>query len=122
MTHASLVVGSELIGNNTIKVKKELESGWFQWTKLDMPASITIQSGLNKPRYASLKGIMSAKKKPIDKYDIDSLGLEKPDSLTKINKMFVPKKTKETRYIDGDTDTIVSELIKILRDDLKAIN
>ena len=66
MTHASLVVGTNLKDDGKIKVKKELESGWFQWTQMNLPASISIQSGLNKPRYASLKGIMSAKKKQID--------------------------------------------------------
>ena len=48
-----------------IKVKRELEAGWFQWVQLPLPASISIQSGLNTPRYPSLKGIMGAKKKEI---------------------------------------------------------
>ena len=122
MTHASLVVGTQLLDNNRIKVKKELESGWFQWTQMNLPASISIQSGLNKPRYASLRGIMGAKKKTIDVYNLENLDMEKPNSLTTINKMYVPEKSKETRYIDGDTDTIVNELIRILRDEIKVIN
>ena len=61
---ATLAIQTEL-QNNTIKIKRELESGWFQWVTLPLPASISIQSGLNNPRYPSLKGIMGAKKKEI---------------------------------------------------------
>ena len=54
-SHASLVMGTELLNGNTLKVKRELENGWFQWSQLKLPVSLTIQSGLNQPRYASLK-------------------------------------------------------------------
>ena len=120
MTHASLVVGTEISGDK-IRVKKELESGWFQWAEMQLPSSISIQSGLNKPRYASLKGIMGAKKKQIDMMNLGDLGISKPDSKTTIERMYLPQKSKETHYIDGDTDEIVDGLIKILRDDVKAI-
>ena len=62
-SHASLVMGTEILDNGSIKVKQELENGWFQWSELDLPASLTIQSGINTPRYASLRGIMMAKNK-----------------------------------------------------------
>ena len=122
MTHASLVVGTEILSNERIKVKKELESGWFQWAEMDMPSSISIQSGLNKPRYASLKGIMGAKKKQLDKYNPDELGIDIPKSHIETKRIYIPQKSKQTKYIDGDTDSIVQELIKILKDDIKAIN
>ena len=76
MTTASLVMATEVSAGN-IKVKRELEAGWFQWVSLSMPASITIQSGLNTPRYPSLKGIMGAKKKEIKVFfgrTLDMLG------------------------------------------------
>ena len=63
MSHGSLVMETETSDNTKIKVKRELENGWFQWSELDLPASLTIQSGINKPRYASLRGIMMMKKK-----------------------------------------------------------
>ena len=122
MTHASLVVGTEVLSNGKIKVKKELESGWFQWAEMDMPSSISIQSGLNKPRYASLKGIMGAKKKQIDRYNLDELEIENPTSFITTKQIYIPQKSKETKYLEGDTDAIVEELIKILRDDIKAIS
>lgn len=122
MTHASLVVGTEILSSSKIKVKKELESGWFQWAEMDMPSSLSIQSGLNKPRYASLKGIMGAKKKQIDRYDSNELGIEISNSNIKSKQIYIPQKSKETKYIEGDNDSIVEELIKILKDDIKAIN
>ena len=48
-------------------MKRELEGGWFQWVTLPLPALLTIQSGINQLRYATLKGIMAAKKKEIRK-------------------------------------------------------
>jgi len=120
MTHASLVVGTELKDDGKIRVKKELESGWFQWAELTMPSSLSIQSGLNKPRYASLKGIMSAKKKPLNIIPSVDLNLD-ISPLTKTIKTYAPEKSKETSFIEGDTDSIVEQLIKVLRDDVKAI-
>ena len=122
MTHASLVVGTEIKSDGKIRVKKELESGWFQWSELTLPASLSIQSGLNKPRYASLKGIMTAKKKTIDKIELSSLDTTIESSNIETLRMYEPEKAKQTQFIDGDTDTIVEQLIKILKEDIKAIN
>ena len=62
MSVATLAIKTD-IDTEKIRVKRELESGWFQWVTLGSSASITIQSGINQPRYPSLKGIMGAKKK-----------------------------------------------------------
>ena len=121
MTHASLVVGTDILDDGKIKVKKELESGWFQWTAMQLPSSLSIQSGLNKPRYASLKGIMGAKKKQIDMINLNDLDIEPGNSKTSVEKMYLPQKSKETHFIDGDTDAIVEGIIKVLKDEVKAI-
>ena len=107
MTHAALVVGTDIKEDGKIRVKKELESGWFQWSEMDLPSSLSIQSGLNKPRYASLKGIMSAKKKPIEKFSADDLEIDIPNDKIEARKMYVPEKSKQTKYIEGDTESIV---------------
>ena len=54
-----------------LRVKRELEGGWFQWIAMPLPALLTIQSGINQLRYATLKGIMAAKKKPLDVKDAE---------------------------------------------------
>ena len=65
MSTATLAIETQVEGDR-IKVKRELESGWFQWVTLPFPSSISIQSGINEPRYPSLKGIMGAKRKELN--------------------------------------------------------
>ena len=120
MNHASLVMGAEFTDDSTVKVKRELENGWFQWSELKLPISLTIQSGLNQPRYASLKGIMGVKKKTIDSYNFNELGVD-GKSKTELIKLFNPEKTKVTQFIDGTTDEVVDKLIDILKNDIKVI-
>ena len=113
MSTATLAIETD-IDQNKIRVKRELESGWFQWVELEFPASVSIQSGINQPRYPSLKGIMGAKKKEIKV--IPAPQVEKRQS---INEIFVPKKSKETEFIDSDIDSTVERIIEILKTEVK---
>ena len=118
--HASLVMGTEFIEDNSVKVKRELENGWFQWSELKLPISLTIQSGLNQPRYASLKGIMGVKKKTIDTHNFDDLSVS-GQSQTELVSLFNPEKTKVTEFIEGSTDEIVEKLVDVLKNQVKVI-
>jgi len=120
-SHGSLVMGTEIDGSESIKVKRELENGWFQWSKLDLPASLSIQSGINTPRYASLKGIMAMKKKTIDKFTIDELGFSEINSKVNLEKIYVPQKSKSTEYIDGSPSEIAEKLIDIFKNEMKVL-
>jgi electron transfer flavoprotein beta subunit len=122
MSHATLVMETNLIDSSTLKVKKELEGGWFQWTSLSLPASISIQSGINTPRYATLKGIMMVKKKTVDDLNIENLSLDNINSKTTINKIYSPNKTKETQFINGSPEEISGKLIDILKNEIKVMN
>ena len=113
MSTATLAIETD-IGQNKIRVKRELESGWFQWVELESPASVSIQSGINQPRYPSLKGIMGAKKKEIKV--IPAPQVEKRQSISEI---FVPKKSKETEFIETDIDSTVERIIEILKTEVK---
>ena len=62
LPHATIIMQIEAM-DGRLKLKRELEAGWFQWVELSLPAVLSIQSGINKVRYATLKGIMAAKKK-----------------------------------------------------------
>ena len=64
MAHSTIIMDVQVEGTN-LRVKRELEGGWFQWIAMPLPAVLTIQSGINQLRYATLKGIMAAKKKEI---------------------------------------------------------
>ena len=119
MSTATLVIGTE-ISETTARVKRELEGGWFQWTTLKMPASISIQSGINTPRYPSLKGIMGAKKKEIRSVTREEVtgGVE---ILQTLEKIYVPQKVKRTEMIEGETDQVVAKLIDVFKRDIKVL-
>ena len=116
MSTATLGIETK-IEDGKIKVKRELESGWFQWVTLPFPASVSIQSGINEPRYPSLKGIMGAKRKEVKLVDAQSVS----DSKQKFIKLFLPKTEKVTEKIEGTVDDIVSRMIDILKNNLKVI-
>ena len=111
-------MATEMIDDNTMKVKQELESGWFQWTELDLPASLTIQSGINAPRYASLRGIMMAKNKPVQTTEINAS--EYP-SLVSLKKIYIPSKSKETQFIEGTSEEIASSIVTVLANEIKIL-
>ena len=113
MSTATLAIETD-IDQNKIRVKRELESGWFKWVELYFHASVSIQSGINQPRYPSLKGIMGAKKKEIKV--IPAPQVEKRQSISEI---FVPKKSKETEFIETDIDSTVERIIEILKTEVK---
>lgn len=117
MSHGSLVMQTESSDNTKIKVKRELENGWFQWSELELPASLTIQSGINKPRYASLRGIMMMKKKPIKIVKLSEVDTN-AEKIENLKSMYIPQKTKETVKVDGTPDEIAEKLHNILKNDL----
>ena len=118
MSTATLVIETDL-KEDSIKVKRELESGWFQWVELPLPASISIQSGLNTPRYPSLKGIMGAKRKEVKIIPhSDQLQIQNVQS---VNELSIPKTSKQTEVIEGDVDAIVSRLVDVLKKEIKVI-
>ena len=116
MSTATLVVETK-IENDHIRLKKELESGWYQWVVLPIPASISIQSGINTPRYPSLKGIMGAKKKEIKCISGDL----KLDQSQNIENISLPQKSKQTEIIESDVDGAVSRIMEILKSDVKVL-
>ena len=118
LSTATLVIETDL-KQDKIRVKRELESGWFQWVELPLPASISIQSGLNTPRYPSLKGIMSAKKKEIKSVSISSL--TSGTKVQGIDKIFVPTASKQTEVIEGELDHVVGRIVDIMRSEVKVI-
>ena len=81
----------------TLRVKRELEGGWFQWIAMPLPAVLTIQSGINQLRYATLKGIMAAKKKEIRAVPAPPA----PPARQRITAVYMPEKSKQTRMIGG---------------------
>mgnify|MGYP001230042633 FL=1 len=115
MSTATLAIETQVEGDK-IKIKRELESGWFQWVSLPFPSSISIQSGINEPRYPSLKGIMGAKRK-----ELNTLEASPADQSQSFVNLYIPKNEKVTEKIEGDADTIVAKIMDILKNKLKVI-
>ena len=114
--HATIIMEVE-VTEGRVRVKRELEGGWFQWVGMSLPAVLTIQSGINQLRYATLKGIMAAKKKEIR--TVTPEGTSEP--LQTIARLYVPEKTKQTRMLSGSPAEIAKELVRCLRDDARVI-
>src|ERR1044071_4266085 len=91
-THATIIMEVQVAGGS-LRVKRELEGGWFQWVEMPMPAVLTIQSGINQLRYATLKGIMAAKKKEVRKVAPSGAAAAKQ----RIVSLYVPEKGKKTQ-------------------------
>jgi electron transfer flavoprotein beta subunit len=101
MPHATIVIEVDA-GGEKLRVKRELESGWYQWYSMPTPALLTIQSGISQIRYATLKGIMAAKKKEIKEVTAAEDVVGGP-SHQKIQKVYFPQKSKQTQFLgDGD--------------------
>lgn len=113
LPHATIIMSIEARSDH-LRVKRELEAGWFQWVELPLPAVLTIQSGINKPRYATLKGIMAAKKKEIANVARESLGVESAPT-QKVERIYVPQKTKKTQFITGSPKEIAAKLVEKLQ-------
>jgi len=122
LPHSTIVMEIQADSNH-LKVKRELEGGWFQWLEMPLPALLTIQSGANKPRYATLKGIMAAKNKPLQKLTAQDLGLDaeaiQPRQI--ISRIYVPQKAAQTEFIEGGPKEIAERLVDKLKNEARVI-
>ena len=119
LPHATLIMQIE-VQSQGLRVKRELEAGWFQWVELPLPAVLTIQSGINKVRYATLKGIMAAKKKEIKAIPRESLGIAH-EPTQHIERIYVPAKTKKTEFLDGTPKEAAAKLVEKLKHEARVL-
>jgi electron transfer flavoprotein beta subunit len=122
LSHATIVMEVDLAdrpeaGAATVRVKRELEGGWFQWVAMPLPALLTIQSGINQLRYATLKGIMAAKKKDIRRVEAPAAAAPKQ----RIAALYAPEKSKKTQMIQGAPAAAAKELVRRLREEARVI-
>jgi electron transfer flavoprotein beta subunit len=115
LPHATIIMDVQVSGSS-LRVKRELESGWFQWVAMPLPAILTIQSGINQLRYATLKGIMAAKKKEIR---VAPAAAAAPKH--RIVALYAPEKSKKTQLIGGSPAEAAKELVRKLREEARVI-
>jgi electron transfer flavoprotein beta subunit len=114
--HSTIIMEVQ-VENGRLRVKRELEGGWFQWIAMPLPALLTIQSGINQLRYATLKGIMAAKKKEIRKAPLPA-GLQPSQQIVALA---MPTRSKQTHMIGGSAGEAAKELVRLLRDEARAL-
>jgi electron transfer flavoprotein beta subunit len=118
--HATIIMHLERTSTG-IRVKRELEAGFFQFVDMPLPAVLTIQSGINKLRYATLIGIKQAKNKPVRKVTLAEVQSAVGENLQKIERLYVPQKTKKTEHIEGTPAEIAKKLVDKLRNELRVL-
>ena len=116
LPHATIIMEVHVEGAN-LRVKRELEGGWFQFVSMPLPAVLTIQSGINQLRYATLKGIMAAKKKDVRKAPAPASAAARQ----KVLSLYVPEKAKKTHLLSGSPAEAARELVRRLRDEARVL-
>jgi electron transfer flavoprotein beta subunit len=117
--HATIIMQVEK-GDTGIRVKRELEDGWFQHVEMPLPALLTIQSGISKLRYATLMGIKKAKSKEVKRLTAADLGGAGTASIT-LDRIYLPERTKRTQIFEGNPKEAAIKLIEKLRFEARVI-
>jgi electron transfer flavoprotein beta subunit len=118
--HATIIMQIEK-KDGGIRVKRELESGYFQFVEMPLPALLTIQSGINKLRYATLIGIKQAKNKPLRKVTFDEIQAALGPNLQQIHRLYIPQKTKKTELLEGTSAEVAKKLVEKLRNEIRVL-
>lgn len=118
--HATIIMQIEKTDSG-IRVKRELEAGYFQFVDMPLPAVLTIQSGINKLRYATLIGIKQAKNKPLRKVTWDEVASALGENRQKIEKLYIPQKTKKTEFLEGPPAEVAKKLVDKLKNEIRVL-
>ncbi|HET9697844.1 MAG TPA: electron transfer flavoprotein subunit beta/FixA family protein [Terriglobales bacterium] len=118
--HATIIMQIEK-KDSGIRVKRELESGFFQFVEMPLPAVLTIQSGINKLRYATLIGIKQAKNKPLRKVTWDEVSGSLGQNLQQIQRLYIPQKTKKTELLEGPPAEVAKKLVEKLKNEVRVL-
>jgi electron transfer flavoprotein beta subunit len=118
--HATIIMQIEK-NDGGIRVKRELEAGYFQFVEMPLPALLTIQSGINKLRYATLIGIKQAKNKPLRKVTFAEIQAALGPNLQRIQRLYIPQKTKKTELLEGSSAEVAKKLVEKLRNEVRVL-
>jgi electron transfer flavoprotein beta subunit len=113
LAHATIIMQVEK-QDGGIRVKRELEDGWFQHVEMPLPALLTIQSGINKLRYATLMGIKKAKTKEVKRLTAAELGVTRAASI-RFSRVYLPEKSKHTQILEGSPKEAAAKLVEKLK-------
>jgi electron transfer flavoprotein beta subunit len=114
LPHATIIMQVEK-QDQSIRVKRELEEGWFQHVEIPLPALLTIQSGISKLRYATLMGIKKAKSKELKRLTAADLGATAGPPNIVLDRVYLPERTKRTQLFEGDPKQAAAQLVEKLK-------
>ena len=117
---ATMTISVQVGNDGVLNVRRELEGGNFVDVNLQMPAVLTIQTGLNEPRYPSLKGIMAAKRKDLVRLELSSLDLSGSQLVETIEYSYPPQRER-AQMLEGSSEAIAGELVSLLREKEKVL-
>jgi electron transfer flavoprotein beta subunit len=119
------VVTAFAIDGGTVKLSREIEGGAVEKYEVTKPVMVACNKGLNTPRYASLPGIMKAKKKPMTKYSLADVGVSENDRKIKYSGFHLPPEKPPGKKFDAMDEAnqakIVKEVVGLLRNEAKVI-
>ena len=118
--HSTIILHIAKEGDG-LKLKRELESGYFQDLEMPLPAVLTIQSGGNKLRYATLMGIKQAKNKPMTKLGWADVATAVGNNGLKIERLYIPGKQKQTEKMDGPPAEVARKLVDKMRNEMRVL-
>lgn len=119
LPHGTIIMHVEKSGGGIV-VKRELEDGWFQNVGMPLPAVLTIQSGINKLRYATLMGIKKAKSKEIKKLTPAQLGVDIAPAAV-LERVYLPQRSKQTQLLEGNAKEAAAKLVEKLKFEARVI-
>jgi electron transfer flavoprotein beta subunit len=116
LPHATIIMQVEKTDTG-LRVKRELEDGWFQHVEMQLPALLTIQSGGNKLRYATLMGIKKAKSKPTGTVT----PADPAPAAVELARVYLPERQKKTEMLKGSPGEIASQIVEKLKHEVRAL-
>jgi electron transfer flavoprotein beta subunit len=115
LPHATIIMQVE-VKDSSLRVKRELENGWFQFVEMPLPALLTIQSGINKLRYATLMGIKKAKTK-----EVKTLPASASPSAPALDHVALPQRSKQTVILEGSPQEAAARLVEKLKFEVRVL-
>jgi electron transfer flavoprotein beta subunit len=120
LPHATIIMEVEK-QDGGIRVKRELEDGWFQHVEMPLPALLSIQSGISKLRYATLMGIKKAKTKEVKRMTAADLGGAGAVASVTLDRIYLPERTKRTQLFEGNPKEAAAKLVEKLKFEARVI-
>jgi electron transfer flavoprotein beta subunit len=119
LPHATIIMSVD-VQASSMRLKRELENGYFQHVEMPLPALLTMQSGSNKLRYATLMGIKKAKTKEVRKVTGAELG-GTGEATVRIEKLYLPERSKKSQIFDGSPKEAAAKLVEKLKFEARVI-